>query len=101
MAQHVGKVAWFNNARGFGFITRQDGPDVFCHYSSIQHDGFRRLDEGEAVEFDIEPGTTGRLQAVNVVRTAAKGKTQISDTTAGPKQARSPLLQPSRAGTSD
>ena len=59
MAQHKGKVKWFNNAKGYGFIGRDDGPDVFVHYSSIQLDGYKTLKEGDDVEFDIVQGQKG------------------------------------------
>lgn len=62
-----GKVKWFNAEKGFGFIERQDGDDVFVHFSAIQSDGFRSLDEGQAVEFDIVEGDRGP-QAANVVK---------------------------------
>ena len=61
----IGKVKWFNASKGYGFIERQDGPDVFVHYSSIQSDGFRTLDEGQEVEFSVEQGPKG-LQAARV-----------------------------------
>jgi CspA family cold shock protein len=67
MAQFSGKVNWFNNAKGFGFLTREDGSDVFVHYSSIQNDGYKSLKEGEAVEFDVIQGSKGP-QADKVVR---------------------------------
>ena len=67
MAQHSGKVAWFNNAKGYGFLTREGGHDVFVHYSSIQTDGYRSLKEGDAVEFDVEKGASGKEQAANVI----------------------------------
>ena len=67
IAQHTGAVAWFNNAKGFGFIKRDNGPDVFCHFSSIQIDGYKSLKEGEPVEFDVEQGDKGP-QAANVKR---------------------------------
>lgn len=67
MAQYSGKVAWFNNAKGFGFLTAEATKDVFCHFSAIQSDGFKSLDEGEAVEFDVELGNKGP-QAANVKR---------------------------------
>ena len=60
-----GSVKWFNDAKGFGFITQDDGPDVFVHFSTIQGDGFKSLAEGERVTFDIEDGPKG-LQASNV-----------------------------------
>jgi CspA family cold shock protein len=63
----TGLVKWFNDAKGFGFITTDEGNDVFVHFSAIQGDGFRSLAEGDAVSFDVEKGTKG-LQAVNVVK---------------------------------
>jgi CspA family cold shock protein len=62
-----GKVKWFNNAKGFGFITREGAPDVFVHHTAIQAEGFRSLAEGDAVEFDVIQGPKG-LQAANVRR---------------------------------
>ena len=56
VAQYKGKVKWFNNAKGYGFIGREDGPDVFVHYSAIQLDGYKTLKEGDEVEFDIVEG---------------------------------------------
>ena len=67
VAQYKGKVKWFNNAKGYGFIGREDGPDVFVHYSSIQLDGYKTLKEGDDVEFDIVQGQKG-AQADAVVR---------------------------------
>lgn len=61
----IGKVKWFNNVKGYGFIGRDDGPDVFVHYSAILGDGYRTLTEGDAVEFEIGQGPKG-LQAANV-----------------------------------
>jgi CspA family cold shock protein len=63
----TGKVKWFNNAKGFGFIEREGGSDVFVHYSAITGNGFRSLEEGQAVEFEIVDGPKGP-QAGNVVK---------------------------------
>ena len=65
MAQ--GLVKWFNDAKGYGFISQEGGEDVFVHHSAIQMDGFRTLKEGERVEFDVAQGPKG-LQAANVRR---------------------------------
>jgi cold shock protein len=62
-----GHVKWFNDAKGYGFIARESGPDVFVHYSAIVGDGFRSLSEGQAVQFEITEGPKG-LQATNVVK---------------------------------
>jgi CspA family cold shock protein len=61
----TGTVKWFNDGKGYGFISREAGDDVFVHYSSIEGDGFRSLSEGQTVEFDVEQGSKG-LQAVRV-----------------------------------
>jgi len=60
-----GTVKWFNDAKGFGFISRQNGEDVFVHFSAIQTNGFRSLQEGQAVQFSVTKGPKG-LQAENV-----------------------------------
>ena len=67
MERITGKVKWFNNAKGYGFIEREGGSDVFVHYSAIQGSGFRSLEEGQNVEFEIVDGPKGP-QAGNVVR---------------------------------
>ena len=61
----VGTVKWFNRTKGFGFITQDEGEDVFLHFSAIQMDGFKTLEEGDRVEFDINEGPKG-MQAANV-----------------------------------
>ncbi len=62
-----GTVKWFNATKGFGFIQREQGGDVFVHYSAIQSDGYRSLNQGDAVEFEVQEGPKG-LQAANVTR---------------------------------
>jgi cold shock protein len=69
MAQAQGRVKWFNDAKGYGFIARDNGPDVFVHYSAIVGDGFRSLAEGQMVQFEITEGPKG-LQATNVQKVA-------------------------------
>ncbi len=63
----TGKVKWFNAEKGYGFITTDEGKDVFVHYSAIQSDGFKTLDEGQGVSFDITESDRGP-QAANVVK---------------------------------
>lgn len=63
----VGKVKWFNSEKGFGFIEREGGDDVFVHFTAIQGDGFKSLEEGQEVEFEIVQGNRGP-QAANVVK---------------------------------
>jgi CspA family cold shock protein len=63
----TGTVKWFNASKGYGFIERQDGPDVFVHFSAIESEGFKTLNEGQKVEFTIEQGPKG-LQAANVIK---------------------------------
>jgi CspA family cold shock protein len=65
--KETGTVKWFNDSKGFGFITRENGPDVFVHHSAIQGEGFRSLAEGQAVEFEVTEGPKGP-QAQNVVK---------------------------------
>lgn len=62
-----GKVKWFNNQKGYGFITPENGKDVFVHHTAIKTEGYRTLEEGQSVEFDIQQGPKGE-QAVNVVK---------------------------------
>jgi CspA family cold shock protein len=67
VAQYKGKVKWFNNAKGYGFIGREDGPDVFVHFSAIQAEGYKTLEEGDDVQFEIVQGQNGP-QADHVTR---------------------------------
>ncbi|MEW6718448.1 MAG: cold-shock protein [Chloroflexota bacterium] len=62
----IGTVKWFNSRKGYGFIGREEGDDVFVHFSAIRMDGFKRLEEGQQVEFSIEEGPKG-LQAAEVI----------------------------------
>ncbi len=62
----IGNVKWFNSGKGYGFLTRENGPDVFVHFTAIRADGFRTLEDGQRVEFSIEQGPKG-LQAKDVV----------------------------------
>ncbi|HAM16359.1 MAG TPA: cold-shock protein [Eggerthellaceae bacterium] len=66
MAQ--GTVKWFNPEKGYGFISQEGGEDLFVHWSEIQMDGYKTLDEGVAVEFEVTQGDNGKLQASNVVK---------------------------------
>jgi CspA family cold shock protein len=63
----TGRVKWFNNAKGYGFIEQEGGEDVFVHFSAIQEEGYKSLNEGEAVDFEVTEGPKG-LQARNVTR---------------------------------
>ena len=63
----TGKVKWFNDAKGFGFITQENGPDAFVHHTAIRSEGFRSLTEGDTVEFEVVQGPKG-LQAANVIK---------------------------------
>jgi len=64
--RETGTVKWFNGSKGYGFISREGGDDVFVHYSALQMEGFKTLEEGQRVEFSVEQGNKG-LQATNVV----------------------------------
>ncbi|MCL4322489.1 MAG: cold shock domain-containing protein [Deltaproteobacteria bacterium] len=65
--RYQGKVKWFNDSKGFGFIEQENGQDVFVHYSAISQDGFKTLTEGQKVEFEITNGAKGP-QAINVTK---------------------------------
>ena len=69
MARTTGTVKWFNDAKGFGFISQEGGDDVFVHFSAVQGEGFKTLAEGDRVEFDVVKGPKG-LQASNVKKSA-------------------------------
>ncbi len=69
MERIKGTVKWFNNAKGYGFIGREDGPDVFVHYTAITTEGFKSLQEGDQIDFEIAEGKKGP-QAANVVKAA-------------------------------
>ena len=76
MAERItGTVKWFNASKGYGFIRREGGPDVFVHFSAIQSQGFRSITEGQVVEFTIETGPKG-LQAAHVVLMAGDSTTE-------------------------
>ena len=63
-----GTVKWFNSEKGYGFISQKDGEDLFVHFSEIKMDGYKTLDEGQAVSFDVVTVRDGKLQASNVVK---------------------------------
>ena len=63
-----GTVKWFNPDKGYGFISQEGGEDLFVHFSEIQMDGFKTLDEGQKVSFEVTTGSNGKLQASNVVK---------------------------------
>jgi CspA family cold shock protein len=66
--RYRGTVKWFNNAKGYGFIGREEGPDIFVHYSAIESEGYKSLKEGDAVEFGIVIGAKSKPQADGVVK---------------------------------
>ena len=67
VSMEKGTVKWFNGSKGYGFITREEGEDVFVHYNAIEGDGYKTLDEGDQVQFEIGQGPKG-LQATNVTK---------------------------------
>ena len=75
MSRMTGTVKWFNNTKGYGFISQPTGADVFVHYSAISEKGYRTLREGEHVEFDVKVGPRGP-QAENVIRTEAQQQSE-------------------------
>ncbi|MBE17330.1 MAG: cold-shock protein [Nitrospinae bacterium] len=78
----AGTVKWFNDAKGYGFISQEGGDDVFVHFSAIQSDGFKSLQEGESVDFEIQQGPKG-LQAANVVKTGGSSPSPSADSDLG------------------
>ena len=91
MSEYTGVVRWFNNLKGYGFLGKEDGNDVFCHFSGILGDGFKTLQEGERVEFDVIVGPKGP-QAANVKRLAT---TPVAKSGPRPKT-RAPLIMMER-----
>ncbi len=75
MAQFKGKVKWFNNSKGYGFIGREGGSDVFVHYSAIQADGYKMLKEGDDVEFDMAQGPKGPQADTEIILTESTSTT--------------------------
>ena len=88
-----GTVKWFNGEKGFGFISQSDGVDVFVHHSAIQMNGFRSLEEGQAVEFDVQEGQKG-LQAANVGRAESSALPVGPPLSSGPCNRRAPVAGP-------
>lgn len=81
-----GTVNWFSSPKGYGFIKREDGPDVFVHYSGILNDGYKTLNEGDAVEFEIMQGTKGpQAFDVRVTKRAAKEKVNVPAQKSNPR----------------
>ena len=85
MARITGTVKWFNDAKGFGFISHEGGPDVFVHFSAIQGDGYRNLNEGDLVEFEVGQGQKGP-QARNVLVTQSVGPSNNSRSFGGRRE---------------
>lgn len=83
----TGRVKWFSNAKGFGFIEQEGGPDVFVHYSSIAKEGYKTLEEGDVVTFEIAQGEKG-TQATNVVRQEKEKKEAKGEQQAGPEKSK-------------
>jgi CspA family cold shock protein len=77
-----GKVKWFSNQKGYGFITRDDGKDVFVHYSAVKGEGYKTLEEGQEVEFDVTQGPKGE-QATNVTKARGRQSPQRPGCSAG------------------
>lgn len=87
----VGRVKWFNAEKGYGFIETEGSPDVFAHFSAIQAQGFKKLNEGDEVEFEIEPGQRGKgPQAKNIVVTKAAPASAGSSSSGGGYSSRPP-----------
>ena len=84
-----GKVKWFSNVKGFGFIEKESGGDIFVHYSAVQKEGYKTLEEGDQVTFEVTQSDKG-VQATSVVRTARADKTSAADASqgAGKKEAK-------------
>lgn len=83
----TGRVKWFSNAKGFGFIAQEGGPDVFVHYSSIAKEGYKTLEEGDVVTFEIAQGEKG-TQATHVVRQEKEKKEAKGEQPAGPEKSK-------------
>jgi CspA family cold shock protein len=77
MSQYIGKVMWFNNAKGFGFLSHDGAPDVFVHFSAIARDGYKTLAEGDEVSFDIIQGDKG-MQADDVRLLRSEGHPKVT-----------------------